>query len=103
MDQDQLQLVKDSKYSWLVMASVLYSMFLCGMLSFGSVSVLVYVWSEMFEVNADLVAWAPAIMGASYQMTGKKLLLFTKFIPNVSILRFGSSGNSIWTSYTLIP
>ena len=102
MDQDQLQLVKDSKYSWLVMASMLYSMFLCGMLSFGSLSVLVYVWSEMFEVNADLVAWAPAILGASYQMTGKRFFS-QKFIPNVSILRFGSSGNSIWTSYTLIP
>ena len=77
MDQDQLQLVKDSKYSCLVMASMLYSMFLCGMLSFGSLSVLVYVWSEMFEVNADLVAWAPAILGASYQMTGKRFF-FTK-------------------------
>ena len=61
--------VKDSKYSLLVMASVLYSMFLCGILTFGSVSVLVYVWSEMFKLNANLSAWAPAIMGASYQMT----------------------------------
>ena len=58
--------VKDSRYFWLVMASVLYSMFLCGMLTFGSVSVLVYVWSEMFKLNANLAAWAPAIMGASY-------------------------------------
>ena len=66
--------VKDSKYSWLVMASVLYSMFLCGMLTFGSVSVLVYVWSEMFKLNAYYLAtWAPAIMGASYQMTGRGL------------------------------
>ena len=55
------------------MASVLYSMFLCGMSTFGSVSVLVYVWSEMFKLNANLAAWVPAIMGASYQMTGRGL------------------------------
>ena len=63
--------IKDSKYSWLVMASVLYSMFLCGFLTIGSVSVLVYVWSEMFTLNVNHAAWAPAIMGASYQMTGE--------------------------------
>lgn len=66
-------IVKDTKYACVVMVSILYSLFLCGLLTFGSLSVLVYIWSERFRLDAGLAAWAPAIMGASYQLTGEIL------------------------------
>ena len=66
------QIVKDTKYSWLVMVAALLSNFLCGMLTYGSVSVLSYVWADTFKLDADIAAWAPSIMGACFQLTGEK-------------------------------
>lgn len=66
-----VQIVKDTKYSWLVMAASLVSMFLAGALTYGSISVLAYVWADMYDLDADVAAWAPSVMGATFQLTGQ--------------------------------
>ena len=64
---------QDSSYSWLVMVAAFISDFLTGISTYGSVSVLVYVWGDLFEISTDVAAWAPAIMGSFFFLTGKLL------------------------------
>ena len=44
---------------------------LAGISSYGSVSVLVYVWGEKFDISTEVTAWAAAIMGGFFSLTGE--------------------------------
>ena len=63
--------IKDSSYSWLVMVAAFTAELLAGISSYGSVSVLVYVWGEKFDISTEVTAWAAAIMGGFFFLTGE--------------------------------
>ena len=59
-----------SGYCWLVMVAAFLSELIVGLSTYGSLSVLVYMWSEIFHLTTDVAAWSASIMGASFFLTG---------------------------------
>ena len=52
------------------MVAAFLSEMIVGMSTYGSLSVLVYMWSEIFHLTTDVAAWSASIMGASFFLTG---------------------------------
>lgn len=63
-----------STYCWLVKLAICISTILCSISTYGSVSVLVYIWMEDFEIPFEVVAWIPTVLGASTFLPGKARL-----------------------------
>ena len=57
-------------YCWLVAGAIMTSMTLTSMSTYGTISVLVNIWTNKFNIPAEVVAWAPAIMNVSMLLIG---------------------------------
>ena len=66
-----MKITKDSGwFCWLAAASSAVSILLMGMCTYGNVSVLVYVWTEKFNVSIEQVVWAPSLMNVFTLLIG---------------------------------
>lgn len=70
LDSSEAITSKDQGYSWVVLTASLVSYLITGISTFGSISVLTYVWIEMFTISPDTAAWASAIMSATLALSG---------------------------------
>ena len=70
-----MEVKKDSGwYVWLAAAAILVSMTVSQMATYGTISVMVYIWSEKFNITTDTVVWAPSIMNGSMFLLGEQFL-----------------------------
>ena len=57
-------------YCWLVAGAIMMSMTLASMSTFGTIAVLIHIWTKKFNIPTEVVAWAPAIMNVSMMLIG---------------------------------
>ena len=62
-------------YCWLVIAAVFTSMMIMSISTYGSISVLVYIWAEKFNITTEVAAWAPGVMNGSRFLLGNEMIV----------------------------
>ena len=60
-------------YCWLVAGAIMVSMTLASMSTYGTIAVLVDIWTNKFNIPTEVVAWAPSIMYVSVMLIGNVL------------------------------
>ena len=70
LDSSEAITSKDQGYSWVVLIASLVSYFTIGLSTYGNISVLTYIWIEMFAISPDTAAWASAVMSATLFLSG---------------------------------
>ena len=64
--------MKDSGwYCWLAATAIFVSMFVIGLSTFGSISVMTYICIEKFNLSTEIAAWVAAVLHASIFFTGE--------------------------------
>ena len=57
-------------YCWLVAGAIFISNTLASMSTYGTISVLVYIWIEKFDIPTEVATWAPSVMNISMFLIG---------------------------------
>ena len=73
----KMKITKDSGwFCWLAAAFSWISILLMGMSTGGNVSVLVYIWTEKFDISTEEVVWAPSLLNVTALLVGEYIIYY---------------------------
>ena len=86
-------------YCWLVIAAIFFSMIVLSISTYGTISVLVYIWTEKFNISTEVVVMAPSVMSGSLFLLGTytpstmhAIFRFSTIVSNVLLKERGQLG-----------